>query len=62
MIYLKEFTVDSKNFLVLELGIGFEITLTDGSELNFVKSILHFNVKKKLYPKVNLNLTVNNEC
>ena len=54
--------MDSKNFLVLELGIGFEITLTDGSELNFVKSILHFNVKKKLYPKVNLNLTVNNEC
>ena len=38
----------------------FDIALSDGSELNFDKSLLHFNVKK-IYPKAILNLTVNIE-
>ena len=53
--------MDSINCLVWELGIEFEKALTDGGELNFDKSSLHFNVKKKIYPKVTLNLTVNIE-
>ena len=38
----------------------FDIALSDGSELNFNKSLLHFNVKK-IYTKAILNLTVNIE-
>ena len=53
--------MDSINCHVWGLVIEFEIALTDGSELNFDKSFLHFNVKKKIYPKVTLNLTVNTE-
>ena len=45
MIDLKEFTVDSINFHVWELGIEFEIALTDGGELTFDKYFLHFNVR-----------------
>ena len=44
---MKEFTADSINYLVWGLGIEFEVALTDGGELNFDKSFLHFNVKKK---------------
>ena len=51
VINLKEFTVDSINCLVWDLGIKFEIALTDGGELNFDKSSLHFNVKKKYISK-----------
>ena len=43
------------------LGIEFEITLTDGGELKFDKSFLHYNIKKKIYPKASLNLNVNIE-
>ena len=57
----KEFAVDSINCLVWELGIEFAKALTDGAELNFDKSSLHCNIKKKIYPKVTLNLTVNIE-
>ena len=53
--------MDSINCLVWKLGIEFEEAPTDGNELNFAKSSLHFNVKKKIYPKVTLNLTVNIE-
>ena len=52
--------MDSINYLVWELKIEFEIALTDGGELNFGKSFLHFNVKKK-YPKVTFDLTENIE-
>ena len=58
VISLKEFTVDSKNYLHWKLGIEFEIALNYACELNFDKSFLHFNVKKKIYAKVILNLTV----
>ena len=61
VINLKEFTMDSINYLVWELRIEFEITLANGSELNFDKSSLHFNAKKKIYLKFTLNLTVNRE-
>ena len=44
---MKEFTADSINHFVWELGIEFEIALNDGDELSFDKSSLHFNVKKK---------------
>ena len=57
---MKKYTVDSINYLVWELKIEFEIALTDGGELNFGKSFLHFNVKKK-YPKVTFDLTENIE-
>ena len=50
--------MDSINCLAWELGIEFALALTYGGELNFDKSSLHFNVKKKIYPKVTLNLTV----
>ena len=53
--------MDSINYLVWELGNEFEIALTDGCELNFDKSSLYFNVKKKIYSKVTLNLKVNIE-
>ena len=33
------------------LEIEFEITLTNGGELNFDKYFLHLHVKKKVYPK-----------
>ena len=50
--------MDSINYLCRELGVEFEIiALTDGDKLNFDKSFLHFNVKKK----VTLNSTVNIE-
>ena len=52
MINLKEFTVDSINYLVWGLGIEFEVALTDGGELNFDQSFLHFNVKKKYMQKL----------
>ena len=58
---MKRFTADNINYLVWESEIEFEIALTDGSELNFDKFSLHFSVKKKIYPKVTLNLTVNIE-
>ena len=35
VINLKEFTVDSINYFCWELGIEFEIALTDGGGLNF---------------------------
>ena len=53
--------MDSINYLAWELGVNFEIALTNGAELNFVKSFLHFNGQKKIYAKVTLNLTVNVE-
>ena len=46
---LKEYTVDSINHLSGELGIEFEIVLTDGGGLNFYKSFLYLNVWKKIY-------------
>ena len=61
VINLKAFIVDSINFLGWELRIEFDIALTGGGELNFDKYFLHFNVKKKIYAKVTLNLTVNVE-
>ena len=42
-----EFTVDSINFR--ELGTEFEKAFTDGGELNFDKSSLHFNVYKEKF-------------
>ena len=44
---MKEFAVESIDCFVWELGIEFEKELTDGGKLNFDKSSLHFNVKKK---------------
>ena len=35
--------------------------LYDGDELNFDTSFVHFNVKKKVYAKVTLNLTENTD-
>ena len=55
---MKEFTADSINYLVWELGIEFEIALTDVGELNFDKSFLHFNVKKKIYAKITLTVNI----
>ena len=52
VINLKEFTVNSVNYLGWKLRIEFEIALIDWGELNFDKSFLHFNVKKKTYAKV----------
>ena len=43
------------------LGIEFEITLTDGGELKFDESFLHYNIKKRIYPKASLNLNLNIE-
>ena len=53
--------MDSINCFIWELGIEFKKVLTDGGELNFNKSSLHINVKKKIYPQVTLNFTVNIE-
>ena len=47
---MKEFTADSINYLVWELGIEFEIALTDGGELNFeveVEVFPAFSCKEK---------------
>ena len=49
--------MDSISHLGWKLGTEFEIALTDGGELNFDKYLLHFNVKKKIFAKVTLNLT-----
>ena len=50
------------NYLVWELEVEFEIALTDGGDLNFDKSFLHFNMHFNfIYAKVSLNLTVNIE-
>ena len=53
--------MESINYLGSELEVQFEIELIDRGELNFNKSFLHFNVKKKIYVKVTLKLTVNIE-
>ena len=58
---MKELTTDSINYLGWELRIELEIALTDKGGFNFDKSFPHFNVKKKIYAKVTLNLTVNIE-
>ena len=58
---MKEFNADSINDLVSNLGGKFEIAVTNGGQLNFDQSFLHFNVKWKLYAKLILNLTVNTE-
>ena len=58
---MKELAEDSINYLVWELGIEFEIALTDVGELNFDKFSLNFIAKKKIYPKVTLDLIVNIE-
>ena len=58
---MKDFAEGSTNYLVWELGIEFEIALTDVGELNFDKFSLNFNAKKKIYPKFTLDLTVNIE-
>ena len=55
---MKEFTADSINDLVWELGNEFEIALTDVGGLNFDHSFLHFNVKKKLYAKITLTVNI----
>ena len=55
---MKEFTADSINYLVWELGIEVEIALTDVGELNFDKSFLHFNVKKKIHAKITLTVNI----
>ena len=53
--------MDNINCLVWVLVIELEKALTDGDALNFNKTSLHFNVKKKIYSKVTHNLTVNIE-
>ena len=50
--------MDSINYFVWELVIEFEIALTDVGELNFDKSFLHFNVKKKIYAKITLTVNI----
>ena len=55
---MKEFTADSINYLVWELGVEFEIALTDVGELNFDKYFLYFNVRKKLYAKITLTVNI----
>ena len=57
----KPYVINLKEYIAAELGIEFETALTDADELNFDKSFLHFNVKKKVYPKASLNLTINVE-
>ena len=47
LINFKEFYVDKINYLVGELRIESEIAITDGGELNFDKSFLRLNVRKK---------------
>ena len=58
VISLKEFTAESINYLVWELGIEFEITLTEVGELNFDISFLYFNVNKKIYGKITLTINI----
>ena len=58
VISLKEFTAESINYLVWELGIEFEITLTEVGELNFEISFLYFNVDKKIYAKITLTINI----
>ena len=54
--------MDSINDLGWELGVEFEIPLTESGWVRILKkSFLHFDVKKKIYAKVTLNLTVNIE-
>ena len=48
VVNLKEFTADSINYFCWELGIEFEIELTDGGGLNFDESFLSFHVKKNI--------------
>ena len=60
VVNLKEFALDSINYLGLELGAQFEIALTDGGEWNFDKSFLYINVKN-INAKITFNLTVNTE-
>ena len=52
VINFKEFYVDKINDLVGELGIESEIPITDGGELNFDKSFLRLNVRKKHIQKL----------
>ena len=52
--------MDIRYCLVWELGIELEKALTVwGDKLNLDKFSLHFNVKKRIYSKVTLSLTVN---
>ena len=51
--------MDSINYLVWELKTELKIAFTDGGEVNFGKSFLHFDVKK--YPKVTFSSTENIE-
>ena len=55
---MKEFPAYSKNDLLWELATKFETALSDGGELNFDKSCLHFNVNKKIYGKVALTVNI----
>ena len=55
---MKEFTANSINYLVWELGIEFEIALTDVGELNFDESFLHFYVKKYMCAKITLTVNI----
>ena len=52
VINFKEFYVDKINDLVGELAIESEIAITDGGELNFDKSFLRLNVRKKHIQKL----------
>ena len=52
VINFKEFYVYKINYLVGELGIESEIAITDGGELNFDKSFLRLNVRKKYIQKL----------
>ena len=52
LINFKEFYVDKINYLVGELRIESEIAITDGGELNFDKSFLRLNVRKKHIQKL----------
>ena len=46
---MNQFTADSISYLAWELGVEFEIALTDVS---------YFNVKKKIYAKINLTVNI----
>ena len=49
---MKNFTADSINYLVWEFETEFGVALTDGVELNFDKSFLHFNLKNTYMQKL----------
>ena len=49
---MKDFTADSINYLVWEFETEFGVALTDGVELNFDKSFLHFNLKNTYMQKL----------